>query len=154
MLAQQAQRIRSAPNGQQEQTLNSSAFRLGQLVGARAIGAEEARAGLEEAGLAMASYDPQKPWKRGYVVYKILRAIVQGAADPDPIESIVQRSIERGYIAVPVPPAGGDHPPFSDMGNGERFASRWSGEVRYCNELASTELGGWMVWNGKFWESD
>ena len=104
--------------------------------------------------MAMASYDPQKPWRRGFIAYKILRAVVQGAAAPDPIASIVQRGVERGYVAVPVPPAGGDNPPFSDMGNGERFASRWSGEVRYCNELASTELGGWMLWNGRYWESD
>ena len=158
VLAQQIERIRSAPNGHQEATLNSAAYHLGQLVGARAIGAEEVRAGLEAAGMAMESYDPRTPWTSGFIAYKVLRSLTQGAANPDPIRdpiaAMVQRSAERGTVAIPVPPTGSDHPPFSDMGNGERFAGRWSDQVRYCNELASTELGGWMVWNRCYWESD
>ena len=155
VLAQQAERIRRAPNGQQEATLNTAAFHLGHLVAVQEISIAEARAGLEEAGMAMTNHDPRKPWTQGFISYKVLRAILQGVARPGPLQAMQRRGMDRGgYVAVPVPPAGGDNPPFSDMGNGERFASRWSGEVRYCNELASTELGGWMLWNGRYWEGD
>jgi hypothetical protein len=45
--------IARAPNGAQENTLNTSAFRIGRLVGAGAIGIEDACRPLENAGVAM-----------------------------------------------------------------------------------------------------
>ena len=153
VLEQQADLIRTAPDGTQEETLNRGAYRIGQLVGARAIGADDARSGLEIAAAEMETHDPRRPWTRGYVSYKILRAIEDGAENPDPIHALVQRGA-AAYAAVAVPPAPGEHPPFTDMGNGERFSRRWGNEVRYCNELSNTELGGWLTWNGAHWGTD
>ena len=147
--------IGRAPNGAQEDTLNTSAFRIGRLVGAGAIGLEDACRPLEEAGVAMYSYDARRPWTAGYIRYKVLRAVSQGVASPDPIAAILHRGAGIQYANTPaVPPGPGDNPPFTDLGNGERFASRYGHEVRYCNDLSKTELGGWMRWNGTHWQTD
>ena len=53
VLAQQASAVRTAPNGQQESTLNNAAYRMGHLVGAGVISVEDARQGLEAAGADM-----------------------------------------------------------------------------------------------------
>ena len=74
--------IGRAPNGAQEDTLNTSAFKVGRLVGAGAIGIEDACRPLEDAGVAMHSYDARRPWTAGYIRYKVLRAVSQGAASP------------------------------------------------------------------------
>ena len=147
--------IGRAANGAQEDTLNATSFRIGRLVGAGAIGIEDACRPLEEAALAMHSYDARRPWTVGYIRYKVRRSVSQGAAEPDPIYAIRRRGAGIQYANTPVvPPSGGDNPPFTDLGNGERFAKRYGHEVRYCNDLSKTELGGWMRWNGTHWQTD
>ena len=98
--------IGRAPNGAQEDTLNTSAFRIGRLVGAGAIGIEDACRPLEEAGVAMYSYHARRPWTAGYIRYKVLRAVSQGATSPDPIASIMRRNAASNYAyaTVAVPP--------------------------------------------------
>ena len=143
-----------APDGQQESTLNRAAFRMGQLVGARAIGVEDARQGLEAAAADMVAHDPQKPWTAGYVRYKVARAIRDGARDPDPIQQLIQRGANQA-MRVMVPPTPGDHRAFSDQGNAERFIARWADDVRHVPELApTTRLGQWMLWSGGYWQPD
>ena len=124
-------------------------------MGAGAIGIEDACRPLEDAGVAMHSYDARRPWTAGYIRYKVLRAVSQGATSPDPIASIMGRSAGIQYANTPtVPPSGGANPPFTDLGNGERFANRYGQDLRYCNYLSKTELGGWMRWNGTHWQTD
>jgi putative DNA primase/helicase len=137
--------------------LNTSAFRIGRLVGAEAIGIEDACRPLEEAGVAMYSYDARRPWTAGYIRYKVLRAVSQGATSPDPTTSIIRRSAASNYayVTVAVPPAPGDNPNLTDQGNGERLAKRYGDEIRHCPELAPKEgLGSWLVWNGRHWAAD
>jgi len=99
--------IGRAPDGAQEDTLNATAFRIGRLVGAGAIGLEDACRSLEDAGLAMHSYDARRPWTAGYIRYKVRRSVSQGAAKPDPIYAIQQRGAGIQYANMPtVPPSG------------------------------------------------
>ena len=104
--------IRQAPNGAQENTLNSTSYRIGRLVGAGAIGLDDACRSLEDAGLAMHSHDARRTWTAGYMRYKVLRAVSQGATSPDPIASIMRRSAASNYayVTVAVPPSPGENP--------------------------------------------
>jgi len=125
-----ADEIGRAPDGAQEKTLNDASFRIGRLVGAGAIGIEDACRELEDAGVAMHSYDARRPWTAGYIRYKVLRAVSQGATSPDPIASIMRRSAASNYayVTVAVPPAPGENPNLTDQGNGERLAKRYGDE--------------------------
>ena len=156
VLAQQASFVRAAPDGEQEKTLNNAAYRMGHLVGAGVISVEDARQGLEAAGADMVAHDARRPWEPGYIRYKVVRAIHQGVRDPDPIQQLIQRGAKQGHqAAVVVPPTPGDHPPFSDQGNAERFIARWADDVRHVPELApTTRLGQWMLWSGRYWQPD
>ena len=156
VLAQQTSFVRAAPDGEQEKTLNNAAYRMGHLVGAGAISVEDARQGLEAAGADMVAHDARRPWQPGYIRYKVIRGIHQGVRDPDPIQQLIQRGAKQGHqAAVVVPPTPGDHPPFSDQGNAERFIARWADDVRHVPELApTTRLGQWMLWSGRYWQPD
>ena len=156
VLAQQASAVRTAPNGQQESTLNNAAYRMGHLVGAGVISVEDARQGLEAAGADMVAHDARRPWEPGYIRYKVIRAIHQGVQSPDPIQQLIQRSAKQGQqAAVVVPPAPGDNPPFSDQGNAERLIARYANDIRHVPALApQTDLGHWMVWTGAYWQDD
>jgi len=149
--------IRRAPAGEQEETLNRSGYRVGQIVGAHAINAEAARGALLQAAAEMPVHNPSDPWTTGFLYYKISRSISHGALDPDPIGGIMtRRPSDPAYASTPIVPPGGPgpHPPMTDMGNAERFCERWQEELKYCTELAKTELGGWMRWNGRHWQID
>ena len=154
VLAQQANQILIAPDGQQESTLNRAAYRMGQLVGASAIGVEEVRRCLEAAAADMDNHDEHNPWQPGFIRWKVHRAILDGSRDPDPIQQLIQRGANQPMHVI-VPPKPGDNPPFSDQGNAERFIRGWSDDVRHVPELApNTVLGQWMVWTGAYWQAD
>jgi len=151
--------IRRAPNGAQESTLNTTSYRIGRLVGAGAIGLEDACRSLEDAGMAMHSHDARRQWTAGYIRYKVLRAVSDGAANPDEdlLGEIRRRAAgsNYAYVVVAVPPSPGQNPNLTDQGNGERLAKRYGDEIRHCPELAPKEgLGSWVVWNGRFWAAD
>ena len=148
-------RIIAAPDGRQEETLNNGSYRVGQLVGAGAIGYADALERIETGVQGIASHNPQKPWTPSLLTYKISKAIIEGSHHPDSIMSIHLRApADSAHAYTPVVPQSDDHPPLTDMGNGERFARRYHDRLRYCNEIARTEMGGWMKWNGKNWQSD
>ena len=87
--------------------------------------------------------DARRPWTAGYIRYKVLRAVSQGAAS------------NYAYVTVAVPPSPGENPNLTDQGNGERLAKRYGDEIRHCPELAPKEgLGSWLVWNGRHWTAD
>jgi hypothetical protein len=69
--------IRNAPDGIQEITLNSGAHKIGLLIGRRELPPNAADAVLE-AGLAMPSYDPRRPWTVKLIENKITRGIADG----------------------------------------------------------------------------
>jgi hypothetical protein len=69
--------ILGAPNGRQEVTLNKSALKVGRLIGAHELPEAAAQAVLA-AGLAMVSYDIQRPWIPREIEAKVQRAVSHG----------------------------------------------------------------------------
>ena len=80
LLERIAQAIRCAPCGQQEKTLNDSAFLIGRLVAGDELDPVTARNKLIEAGSAMSSHDLDRPWTVATVIDKIDRALAAGGA--------------------------------------------------------------------------
>jgi putative DNA primase/helicase len=75
-------RIVAAPCGEQEQTLNSEAFAIGTLAGARAIPSDFARRALLWAAGQMTSFDPRRPWHPRELENKIDHAFGDGRSHP------------------------------------------------------------------------
>ncbi len=154
-LARQAEDIRTAPNGEQEQRLNNGAYRMGSLVGAQAIGIEVVLSALVQAGCDMTNYDPNNPWRKGEIEWKVVRAIHHGVAKPDPMHSITARSKRKATAGTPAT-ADEDvqHPHLTDTGNAKRFTNQWGNDVRYSPQLSNNELGSWMKWKDSHWQPD
>ncbi len=79
-----AAKILSAPDGEQEATLNGEAFSIGRLAGAGGVPAELALEILLIAGNGMPSHRVGKPWREAQVEEKVKRAFAQGIAVPRP----------------------------------------------------------------------
>jgi hypothetical protein len=73
--------ICSAPNGEQETTLNRTCFKIGLLIGTGELG-PRAEAEVLEAAFAMQSYDLRRPWLRAEIEAKVRRAIADGMRLP------------------------------------------------------------------------
>jgi hypothetical protein len=76
-LRDECDKIRTAQPGTQENTLNTSAFVVGTLVGGGEISETVARAALVDAGMAIA-----RDWTLTDVAQKVERALTQGQAQP------------------------------------------------------------------------
>ena len=154
LLRSQAAKIKDAPDGKQERLLNDCAFKVGGVVGVGAIGIKQACEELVEAAMAMTNYGPE-PWRRGYVEYKVWRAVADGTAQPDSMAKATMAT--NGLSATAVEPLlddHGDHFNLTDTGNGRRFAQRYNSLVRYCPQLSKNENGCWLHWTGTHWASD
>jgi putative DNA primase/helicase len=75
-------RILSAGQGSQEQTLNSEAYGIGRLAGAGAVPAGFALAALKLAAGRMADYDPARRWHERELETKVERSFAEGVAHP------------------------------------------------------------------------
>lgn len=53
---------------------------------------------------------------------------------------------QRGKI---IPPNEALYQNFTDLGNGERFATKYGGIIRYCPDFKC-----WLVWDGRHWGKD
>jgi Bifunctional DNA primase/polymerase, N-terminal len=74
--------IIGAACGEQETTLNSQCFAIGQLAGAGVVPPREARATLHLAAAYMRSYDPRRPWRVHNLKEKVDRAFDAGLRHP------------------------------------------------------------------------
>jgi putative DNA primase/helicase len=74
--------IITAPDGQQEATLNRQGYSIGRLVRGGVIPAGLALDSLLWAGMKMRSYDPRRPWTSAQIERKVRRAFSQGQASP------------------------------------------------------------------------
>lgn len=81
-LERECHAIATAPDGQQEHTLNAAALKIGQLVAGGEIKEAVARAALEAAGNSMASYNSRDPWTAKSIASKVERGMRDGMAKP------------------------------------------------------------------------
>jgi hypothetical protein len=81
-LANACQRIRNAPAGQQEMTLNSECFSIGTLAGADGIPADIALNWLLKAAHDMPDYDPRHRWRSREIERKVLHSFADGLRRP------------------------------------------------------------------------
>jgi hypothetical protein len=88
-----AEKILSAPDGEQEATLNGEAFSIGRLAGAGGVPAELALDILLMAGKGMPSHRAGDPWREAQVEEKVRRAFAQGMAVPRPAWIDIDRQL-------------------------------------------------------------
>jgi hypothetical protein len=81
-LADACRRIRNAPAGEQETTLNSECFAIGTLAGADGIPADIALSWLLKAANDMCDYDHRRPWRSRQIERKVEHAFADGLRRP------------------------------------------------------------------------
>jgi hypothetical protein len=81
-LADACRRIRNAPAGQQETTLNSECFAIGTLAGANGIPADIALSWLLTAAHDMPDYDHRRRWRSRQIERKVEHAFADGLRRP------------------------------------------------------------------------
>jgi hypothetical protein len=74
--------IIGAPDGEQEQTINTEAFAIGTLAHAVAIPSDFARRALIWAARQVPNYDRRHPWRVGEIERKVNRAFEDGMRQP------------------------------------------------------------------------
>jgi RecA-family ATPase len=74
-LQDECSKVRNAPNGIQEKTLNEAGLKIGGLVNGGELDHAEATSALIDAGLSMTNFDPVNPWTKPQISYKLDRAI-------------------------------------------------------------------------------
>jgi hypothetical protein len=80
--------IIGAPNGEQEQTLNTEAFAIGTLVGAGAIPSGLARQALIWAARQIPDYDNRHPWRAVEIERRVNRAFDHGMRRPRTVRRV------------------------------------------------------------------
>ncbi|QJP14622.1 DUF3987 domain-containing protein [Starkeya sp. ORNL1] len=81
-LAAECDRIAGCPPGDQNSTLTSAAYKIGQRIGSGEIERSEAEKALVAAGMQMANGVPKRPWTPGEIAKVVRRQISAGAANP------------------------------------------------------------------------
>ena len=76
------QEIVTAPNGEQEVTLNRCCYGIGRLVGSNLLPAEFTLRVLHEAAAQIADYDLRNPWRADFLAEKVERAFGDGLLNP------------------------------------------------------------------------
>lgn len=153
--------IAAAPNGDQNNQINTSAFNLGTLVGAGAIGEAEARQALTaaaragnhpdgralptiESGLAAGIACPRNPWPP---VRRNHNTFLLPQQPPAPAPAVTAAAPWTAPLEQPEPlPSPMPAREWDDLGNAERVIDRFGTEVRW---LADIER--WAVYNGGRW---
>jgi hypothetical protein len=87
-LADACRRIRNAPAGQQEATLNSECFAIGTLAGANGIPADIALSWLLTAAHDMPDYDHRRRWRAREIVRKVEHAFADGLRRPREVRHV------------------------------------------------------------------
>jgi hypothetical protein len=77
VLASEVEKIKNAPIGEQEVTLNNASLNIGGLVKDGHIKYNEAHEALVDAGLHMANDPTREPWTRAQIMSKVRRALSQ-----------------------------------------------------------------------------
>jgi len=78
-LAGESEKVVTAPIGQQENTLNTAAFKIGQLIADGDVALATAVKALTEAGLEMANDPAREAWTEKQIHEKVVRGLREGA---------------------------------------------------------------------------
>jgi hypothetical protein len=81
-LARAWRRIITAPDREQEATINGESFAIGTLAGAGGIPVDYARRTLLWAARQVRDYDPRRPWRPAEIEHKVNRAFDDGLRRP------------------------------------------------------------------------
>lgn len=95
-----ASKILTAPNGEQEVTLNGESFSIGRLAGSGGVPAALALDILLTAAKAIPSYDPRRPWRPGEVEAKVRSAFAQGTVRPRASLAEIMAELDRLFAGV------------------------------------------------------
>jgi hypothetical protein len=90
-----ARKIINAPDGKQRATLNAESYSIGRLAGAGGVPVALALDFLIDAGKAMRSYDPSRPWRPNEVEAKVRRGFAEGMARPRPSLADLMAELDR-----------------------------------------------------------
>lgn len=83
--------IVSAPNEEQERTLNGECFSVGTAAGAGLVPGDIALRALLRAAALMPDHDPSRPWRPEEIDLKVRRAFTAGLANPREVRRAVYR---------------------------------------------------------------
>lgn len=75
-------KILLAPEGEQESTLNASAYLIGRFVGSGQLEQVSAESALTTAGISMPSFNPSRPWAPQEIEVKVRAAMTDGIEAP------------------------------------------------------------------------
>lgn len=153
--------LRQVSEGARNDSLNTAAYKLGQLVG----GGELEEAHVEDMLLATAAVMPGPPITGREARNTIRSGLNSGMRQPRQApESFKGRHLsavappkraEPSEPAPPMPdargPAVGSRPgfPLTDLGNAERLVDLHGSRIRYCHPWET-----WLVWDGRRWARD
>jgi P4 family phage/plasmid primase-like protien len=160
-LAGEVARVASAAEGNRNETLNLSAFAVGQLVGAGAVDRGEAAAELAEAAGAVGLGDREiaatlaSGLTAGEKEPRDLSHVGNGCAAPpragreegDADGRAAAEDLAARLGVDPRQVVFDEH--MTDTGNGRRFVHYFGDQVRYCHPA-----GKWLVWDGRRWRWD
>lgn len=82
VLDEAVQRIRTAPAGEQNETLNREAFSVGSFARSASLSDAHAIGRLIEAGRSMPTYDPKRPWTEAEIERQVRSAYQDGLNKP------------------------------------------------------------------------
>lgn len=140
--------VHRAPEGTRNPTLNTAAFKLGQLVAGGELGEQLVRDRLYDAARA-AGLNERETLK---TIDSGLRAGAEqprNAPERAPATPSANGNDGRPRLAlVEEPPAGGEQH-LTDYGNAERLVARFGKHLRYC-----AAWGDWLTFDGTRWKDD
>nr|WP_276589332.1 phage/plasmid primase, P4 family [Sphingomonas sp. GM_Shp_2] len=175
-LAGEEEKLRNTGLGGRNTQANASAFRVGQLVGAGALGEGMARSVLQA---AVSGFNDVALHHSS-----IENGLTAGIANPRDLTSVIEgarRRADRGPSRPRTPSSSGDNGPSSQPGGSLALARQEKGQegdheidlARKCALLPQTDLGnlqrfmrrygsnflfveqwGWLAWDGKRWSRD
>jgi putative DNA primase/helicase len=147
--------LASAPAGSRNAQLNTSAFKLGTLVGGNELSRADVERELKAAALqcGLDESETEKTMKSG-IEAGIKAPRTRPTNESDNKHNTTNDNVDNnGIPQSPDNAATSNQQPRSynltDLGNAERFAAKYRDKVRWC-ETWNT----WLIFNGKCWEPD
>lgn len=142
-LEDEVSRVRAAPVGERNATLNRAAFSLGQLVGGGHLDPGAVEDALTEAGQAAGLDD-------GEIRATLASGIGDGIAqprNPEPMPSGVEAA--RDADTPVTAPAVRVEEHLTDLGNARRFVAMHGNVIRFVPAWKA-----WLLWDGRCWQRD
>lgn len=146
-LAAECDKVRAAPVGQQNATLNAAGFVVGQLVAGGEIVASDARTALAAAGLGMANDPKRVAWTEADVLTVIDHGLADGANQPRSAPAISEAKPWSLWGSNDITSHEGDLLG-TPQGDALQFAAKYSGQIRYLDPDRR-----WIGYTGTHWST-